>query len=75
MSVQLIKDKNAVLVPLPEWEKTQKELIRLRKKVKENKTLTEIRDAVVSFEKKVRNGKTGKSKDARSFASELMNEK
>lgn len=75
MSIHLIKEKNAVQVPLTEWEKTQKELIRLRKQVKETKTLAEIKNAVVSFERDLRKGKKSNGKDARSFVSELMNEK
>lgn len=75
MSAQLVKEKNAVLVPLPEWEKTQRELIRLRKKVKETETLAEIKNAIVSFEEGVRSGRSTKAKDAREFVAELMNEK
>lgn len=49
-SIQHIKDKNAVLVPIKDWEKMQNELIRLRKKVNKAKILKEIRAAIIEVE-------------------------
>ncbi len=49
-NVQVIKEKNAVLVPVKKWEKVQDELVRLRKKVKKAKILQDIREAVLSLE-------------------------
>jgi len=51
---QHIKDKDSVLIPLKDWEKMQKELIRLRKKVKKAKILQEIRESVLSLEADLR---------------------
>ncbi len=73
-NIQHIKDKNAVLVPIKDWEKLQKELARLRKRIKKATILTEIRAAVVALEKDIKNGAEAKGKDAREFVSELLDE-
>lgn len=73
-NIQHIKDKNAVLVPIKDWEKLQKELVRLRKRVKKAKILTEIKAAVAALEKDIKNGSAPKGKDAREFISELLDE-
>lgn len=73
-NIQHLKDKNAVLVPIKDWEKLQKELVRLRKRIKKAKILTEIRAAVAALEKDIKNGAEPKGKDAREFVSELLNE-
>lgn len=49
-NIQHIKDKNAVLVPIKDWEKMQSELIRLRKKVNKSKILKEIKAAIIEVE-------------------------
>ncbi len=49
-NIQHIKEKNAVLVPVKDWEKMQKELIRLRKKVKKAKILQDIKEGVLAIE-------------------------
>lgn len=49
-NIQHIKDKNAVLVPIKDWEKLQNELIRLRKKVNKAKILKEIKAAIIEIE-------------------------
>ena len=49
-NTQYIKDKDAVLVPAKDWDKMQKELIRLRKKVNKAKILSEIRTAIIEIE-------------------------
>lgn len=48
-NIQHIKDKNAVLVPIKDWEKMQKELIRLRKKVNKAKMLSELRHSLIDL--------------------------
>ena len=74
-NIQLIEGKNAVLVPIKQWEKVQNELVRLRKKVNEAKILVEIKEAIISIETDIRNGVTPKGIDAREFINELRNEK
>jgi hypothetical protein len=66
--VQHIKEKNAVLVPIEDWEKVQKELIRLRKRVKKAEILEDIRAAILSMKKNEKKGV-----DAREFVNELLN--
>lgn len=48
-NIQHIKDKNAVLVPIKDWEKMQKELIRLRKKVNKAKVLSDLRRSFIDL--------------------------
>ncbi len=48
-NIQHIKDKDAVLVPVKDWERMQKELIRLRKKVNKAKVLSELRTALIDL--------------------------
>lgn len=48
-NIEHIKDKNAVLVPVKDWEKMQKELVRLRKKVNKAKTLSELRRSLIDL--------------------------
>ena len=74
-NIQIIKEKNAVLVPIKDWEKTQRELARLRKKVGEAEIMAEVKNSIISFEKNLRNGKAAEGKDARKFVAELLNEK
>ena len=48
-NIQIIKEKNAVLVPIKDWEKTQKELARLRKKVNKAEVMNDLRAALVDL--------------------------
>jgi DNA polymerase III delta subunit len=73
--IQHIKDKDAVLVPVKDWEKMQKELIRLRRKVNKEKLLREMRNTIVEIETDIKNGVEPKGRDAHEFLAELMNEK
>ncbi len=73
-NIQHIKDKNAVLVPVKDWEKMQKELVRLRKKVAKEKLLRELRASIITIENDIKNGVEPKGRDARDFIAELMNE-
>ncbi len=74
-NIQHIKEKNAVLVPIKDWEKMQKELVRLRKKVGKAEILSDLKAAIVSIETDIKNGVEPKGKDARKFIAELLNEK
>lgn len=51
MNVEVIKEKNAVLVPLKHWEKMQKELIRLRKRAAKEKILNDLSTALSDIQK------------------------
>ena len=48
-NIQIIKEKNAVLVPIKDWEETQKELARLRKKVNKAEVMNDLRAALVDL--------------------------
>ncbi len=50
-NVEIIKEKNAVLVPIKDWERTQRELARLRKKVNKAKYMDDLRNALVDLKK------------------------
>ena len=73
-NVQIIKEKDAVLIPIKDWEKLQREVVRLRKKVNKAKFMDDLRSAIISCETVIRSGKTPKGKDAREFIKELENE-
>lgn len=62
------------MVPIKDWEKTQKELARLRKKVGEAEIMVEVKNSIISFEKNLRSGRPAKGKDARKFVAELLDE-
>lgn len=76
-NIQHIKEKNAVLVPLKDWEKMQKELVRLRKKVNKAKILSEIRTAIIEIEEDLKRPKELRriTMSADEFLAELKNEK
>lgn len=74
-NIQHIKDKDAVLVPVKDWERMQKELVRLRKKVSKEKLLRELQDTIVEIETDIKNGVEPRGRDAREFVAELVNEK
>lgn len=74
-NVEHIKEKDAVLVPIKDWERMQKELVRLRKKVNKSKVLNELKAAIISIETDIRNGVEPRGQDAREFIKELLNEK
>ena len=74
--IEVIKEKNAVLVPIEKWEKVQKELSRLRKKVRKAKILNDIKAAVISIEDDLKRPahKRKIKKTAYEFLDELLNE-
>ena len=74
-NTQQSKDKDSILVLIKDWEKMQKELVRLRKKVHRAKILSDVRAAIVSIETEIRNDEEPKGTDAREFIDELLNEK
>ena len=44
--IQYLKDQNAVLVPVEQWEKLQNELVKLKKRVKKAEVLTEFKNSL-----------------------------
>jgi len=74
-SVQHLKDQNTVIVPLKSYERMQREILKLRKKLRKEKLLRELRDSIISVETDIRNGVKPKGRGAREFIAELMNEK
>ena len=73
-NIQHTKDREAVLIPIKDWERMQKELVRLRKKVAKEKLLRELKTSIIAIENEIRNGDEPKGRDAREFIAELMNE-
>ncbi len=53
-SIQYIKDKNAVLVPVNQWDKLQNEIRRLKKRLKKAEILTEIKESISDLRKDLR---------------------
>ena len=45
-NIQYLKDQNAVLVPIQQWEKLQNELVKLKKRVKKAEILTEFKNSL-----------------------------
>jgi len=72
MSVEVIKEKNSVLVPIKDWEKTQKELIRLRKQVNKAKVLRDIKEAILTIEQDL--ARNPRSRRIRKTADEFLAE-
>lgn len=75
-NIQHIKDKNAVLVPVKDWEKMQKELVRLRKKVNKAKVLSELRTALIDLKNDLARDDYDPANEmsAEEFLAELRNE-
>lgn len=76
-NIQHIKEKDAVLVPVKDWEKMQKELARLRRKVNKAKILNEIRTAIIEIEEDLKRPKDLRriTMSAEEFLAELKNGK
>lgn len=45
-NIQYLKDQNAVLVPVEQWEKLQNELVRLKKRVKKAEVLNDFKNSL-----------------------------
>jgi hypothetical protein len=45
-NIQYLKEQNAVLVPIEEWEKLQNELARLKNRVKKAKVLSDFKESL-----------------------------
>ena len=45
-NIQYLKDQNAVLVPVEQWEKLQNELVKLKKRVKKADILNKFKTSL-----------------------------
>ena len=72
-NIRQIKDTNEVIVPREQWEKLQKELTRLRKKVNKAKVLADIKTAIIEVEEDLKRspGSRKITKTADEFLTEL----
>jgi len=53
-NIQYLKDQNAVLVPVEQWEKLQNELVRLKKRVRKADILTECKTSLSNLKNDLR---------------------
>ncbi len=76
-NVRHIKDQgiDAVVIPAKEWEKIQRELVRLRKRANKERTLSELRETLIRIKTDIKDGRTPQGQDADEFIAELMNAK
>jgi len=74
-NVQIIEEKNAVLVPIKDWDRLQRQVDRLKKKVRTTEMLNDLRATLIEIETEIRSGRTPKGRDADEFLAELRNEK
>lgn len=74
--IEYLKDKNAVLVPLEQWEKLQSELVKLKKRVKKSKVLTDLKKSLAELKTDLRdeNYDTEKEISAADFIAKLKDE-
>ena len=75
-NIEYLKDRNAVLVPVEQWEKLQSELVRLKKRVKKAKVLTDFKNSLSNLKTDLRDKKYDASSElsADEFIAELENE-
>ncbi len=55
-NIQYLKDQNAVLVPIQQWEKLQNELIKLKKRVKKAEILSDFKNSLSELKNDLRDG-------------------
>ena len=75
-NIQYLKDQNAVLVPLRDWEKLQNELARLKKRLNKADVLTDFKKSLTNLEKDLRdeNYDTSNELSADEFIAKLKDE-
>ena len=75
-NIQYLKDQNAVLVPLQQWEKLQDELAKLKKRVKKAEILTDLKNSLVELKTDLRdeNYDANREVSADEFIARLKNE-
>ena len=74
-NIEVIKEKNVVLVPLKSWEKIQKELISLRKRAAKAELLSDLSSALAEIQNdlKLPPEQRKKRQSADDFLRELSN--
>ncbi len=50
-NIEYLKDQNAVLVPIEQWEKLQNELVKLKKRVKKAEILNGFKSSLTNLKK------------------------
>ncbi len=75
-NIEYLKDQNAVLVPLEQWEKLQSELVKLKKRVKKSEVLTDLKKSLAELETDLRgeNYDAGKELSADDLIAKLKDE-
>ena len=75
-NIQYLKDQNAVLVPLEQWEKLQNELVKLKKRIRKAEVLTEFKTALSELKKDLRDEHYAPNREisADEFIAELQND-
>ncbi len=75
-NIQYLKDQNAVLVPLEQWEKLQNELVKLKKRVRKAEVLTDFKTALSELKSDLRdkNFDANRNLSADDFIAELKDE-
>ncbi len=54
-NIQYLKDQDAVIVPIEQWEKLQNELVRLKKRVSKADILTDFKKSLTDLKKDLQN--------------------
>ncbi|MCW5959964.1 MAG: hypothetical protein KIS76_07360 [Pyrinomonadaceae bacterium] len=54
-NIEYLKDQNAVLVPVEQWEKLQNELATLKKRVKKADVLIDFKSSLTNLKKDLQN--------------------
>ena len=75
-NIQYLKDQNAVLVPVEQWEKLQNELIKLKKRVKKSEVLTDFKTSLANLKTNLRDNNLDANRElsADDFIAKLKNE-
>jgi conjugal transfer/entry exclusion protein len=56
-NIEYLKDQNAVLVPVEQWEKLQNELIKLKKRLRKAEVLTDFKKSLSELKSNLRDEK------------------
>ncbi len=75
-NIQYSKEQNAVIVPIEHWEKLQREISRLRKRVNKADVLSDFKKSLTDLKKDLQNENRDANCEvsADDFLAELKNE-
>lgn len=75
-NIEYLKDQNAVLVPVEQWEKLQNELVKLKKRVKKADILNNFKTSLSNLKNNLRDDKYDANRElsADDFIAKLKNE-